>query len=72
MCPGLAARELADEHASQYGARLPVLGVAQVCDLTAQQDPVVGENRQPPDAIAGIDSRLLDQTPESVVVADGR
>src|SRR5882762_3038547 len=70
--PGLPARELADEHASQYGASLPVLGVAQVCDLAAQKDAVIGEDRQPPDAISGIDGSLLDHGPESVVVADPR
>src|ERR1700682_6013795 len=48
--PGLSAGELTDEHASQYGAGLPILSVAEVCDLAAQEDPVIGQDRQPADA----------------------
>src|SRR5229473_2930659 len=52
MGPRLAAGELADEHPSEYGPGLAVLRVAQVRDLAAKEDSIVGEDRQAPDPIA--------------------
>src|SRR5579864_7411891 len=46
--PRLSAGELAYEHAAEDGSRLAVLGVAQVRDLAAKEDPVVGIDRQAP------------------------
>ena len=70
MGPWLPTRELGDEHATHDRARLSVLGVAQVGYLAAQQDSVIGVDRQPPDAIARLARRPLHDRPELVVVAD--
>src|SRR6267378_2793096 len=70
--PRFPAGELADEHASQYGPRLAVFRVAQVRDLAAKEDAVVGVDRQAPDSISRLDGGSLDLRPELVVVADRR
>src|ERR1700674_1533936 len=69
--PRLAAGKLADEHPTEYGPGLAVLRVAQVGDLAAKEDSVVGEDRQAPDSIARLASRAIDKLPETIVVADG-
>src|SRR5216684_4814116 len=60
VSPWLPAGELRDEYAAHDGPRLAVLGVAEVGDLAAQQDAIVGVDRQAPDAVARLARRALD------------
>src|SRR6266567_5192059 len=64
VCPRLAAGELGDEHTAQDRPRFAVLGVAQVGDLAAEEDAVVGVDRQPPHSVAGFARRPVDELPE--------
>src|SRR5947208_17089069 len=72
VSPWLADRELGDEHSTHDRASLTVLGVAQIGDLAAEQDAVVGVDRQTPDTVTCLARRSLHHRPELVVVADGR
>src|ERR1700682_4500087 len=70
--PGLATSELADEHASQYGPGLPILGVPEIGDLAAEQHAVVSVDWQPPHAIAGLAGGVRGQPPEPLLLSGAR